>query len=395
MPTLDEAYQQAVDAKRIEGAILEGRSRSGQAYSKTFGERTLLDGTKRPLTSNDILFLASATKLLTTIAALQCCERGQLSLDNDLAPSLEGIINLGVLSKYDETSGLPVMEPINKTLTLRHLLTHSSGLGYHFFRPAMARWYDANLAGKPAPDVPSRHTQPLAFQPGEGWEYGPSIDWAGYLVEHTTGLKLDEYFRIHLLGPLDISETEISYFPVKEGLGDRMPDLNPQDPKGEGLCAGNGVNVHGEYCEACFGGQGGYMSATAYVAVLQSLLKDDEKLLSKQSVAEMFKPQLEVGARQSLHQALQGPLGPFFAQGTAGKERDFGLGGLLIGEDGDAGMGRRSLTWAGGVNSAWLLDPTRDVCGFVCPQLGLPPDVEYAIVLKTLFRTEIARALSN
>jgi CubicO group peptidase (beta-lactamase class C family) len=86
--------------------------------------------------------------------------------------------------------------------------------------------------------------------------YGNGIYWVGLLVERATGMKLDEYSRKHVFGRVGISDSDISFFPVREGLGDRMPDLNPKDPKGLGLSAAMGPSLHDDVPGECYGGGG-------------------------------------------------------------------------------------------------------------------------------------------
>ena len=308
-----------------------------------------------------------------------------MSLDAGLSSQLTRIRDLGVLVEWDETS--PKFEPLRKQITLRHLLTHSSGLIYESLMPKTQKWRAANPVAEGANDVAGRFTTPLAFQPGEGWTYGTGLDWVGLLVEQAAGMRLDEYFRKHIFGPLDASSTDVSFFPVSEGLGARMPDLNPKDPLGLGLSASMGHSIHDEVPGACYGGGGAYASVTAYIAVLQSLLANDSKLLSCDSVTEMSKPQLEPRAKESIADRLQSQWGPYFNMGTTGQSPDFGLGGLLVAESGDgSGLGEGTITWGGGCNSAWFIDPTNEICGLVCPQLGIPPDIGKAMELKAVFR---------
>lgn len=390
---MEQPFIKALEANEIEGVILQGRDIRGNTYSKAIGKRTLPDGTTKLLSTTDILFLASATKLLTTIAALQCCEQGLLSLDAALASLLPQVVQLGALVPNAGPDEEPKFEPLRKPLTLRHLITHSSGLVYDFMNPSLQKWRTANPLSKDASDVPTRYLSPLAFQPGEGWTYGVGLDWAGYVVEQVSGMRLDEYFRTHILKPLDISPTEISFFPVKEGLGDRMPDLNPKDVKGSGLSAAMGSDLHGDVLTGCFGGQGGYASSEAYIAILLSITANDGKLLSKQTVAEMFKPQLEPLAKKALTTALSGPFGPWVVQNTADSDRDYGLGGLHVGKGDASGLGTNSITWGGGCNSAWFIDPENGVCGFAGLQLGIPPNIAKAMELKGVFRKEMREQL--
>lgn len=381
-------FTDAIKAEKIEGVIIQGRDTRGTRYSQAFGQRALLNGTQQPLSTTDILFLASANKLLTSVAALQCCDKGLLSLDTDLGPTLPALRDQGVVVDDDSQADSLRIEPITKPLTLRHLLTHSSGLSYGLGYPIYERWQKANPKPADASDVQTKYLTPLAFQPGEEWMYGTGIDWAGRLVEKVTETRLDEYFQKHIFAPLRVPATEISFFPVQEGLGARMPDLNPNDRQGLGLSSAMGNNVH-KNVRGCFGGQGGYASSEAYIAVLQSLLLDDGRLLSKAARDSMFQPQLEKKAKESLLAALKGPWAPWFDMNTCGPARDYGLGGLLVEEDEDCGMGRHTITWGGGCNSAWFIDPVNGVCGFLSLQLGLPPDTEKALELKGHFRREL------
>lgn len=386
MSALEKPFIEAIEGKKIQGAILEGRNTSGRSYSKVLGDRTLPDGTKKPLEASNLIFLASATKLLTTIATLQCCEKGILSLDDDQMKQIPEIVDKGVLIRYDETSGEPVYEPVKKPITLRHMLSHSSGLAYPFMDPTLQKWREANPAPKPPRTSLQRMAQPLAFQPGEGWAYGVGIDIAGYLVEKASGMRLDEYFREHLIKPLGLNPKDIAFYPVREGMADRMPDVNPADPTGDGKSAGAGMSLFDPGETECFGGHGGYCTAPVYAAILQSITADDGKLLQTASVAEMFKAQLEPGAKKAFDAALASPFGSFYNQGATGGGRNYGLSGVLVGEDGDGGMGRGSLAWGGGLNTVWFMDPQNGICGIASPQLGLPADGQFALKLKDAFR---------
>ena len=395
MSALEKPFIDAIETKKIEGAILEGRSATGQSYSKVLGNRTLPDGTTKPLDASNLIFLASATKLLTTIAALQCCEQGLLSLDDDQTQHIPEVADKGVLLHYDETSGEPVYEPLKKAITLRQMLNHSSGLPYFFIDPSIGKWRAAN----PPPEMPrsslQRMAQPLAFQPGEGWMYGVGLDIAGYLVEKASGMKLDEYFREKLLKPLGVDRKDIAFFPVREGMADRMPDVNPGDPNGEGKSAGAGMSLFDPGETECFGGHGGYATSGAYIAIMESITANDGKLLQPPSVAEMFKPQLEPAAKKAFDAALASPMGAFYNQGATGSGRDYGLSGIYVGEEGDGGMGKGSLAWGGGLNTVWYMDPANGVCGFGSPQMGLPADGQFALTLKDGFRRGLKAQLRS
>jgi CubicO group peptidase (beta-lactamase class C family) len=395
MENVVSACNSAIEASKIEGAIIVARHTSGKRYSKALGKRTLPDGSTKDLQSSDLCFLASCTKLLTSIAALQCCEKGLLGLDEDLSKKYPQWFNKKVLTKFDEGDSEPTYEGLKNPLTLRHLLTHSSGSVYQFLSPKLQRWVAANPSppGGPGGNVTTKFPEPLVFQPGEGWLYGAGLDWAGLLIEHVTGTQLDEYFRKNILKPLGIAETEVSFFPVKEGLGERMPDLNPKDPKGMGLSVSMGNSFLDEGDPTCYGGGGAYASPEAYADIMLSILSNDGKLLKPESVKMMNTPQLESKAKTGLQSTLTGDMGFIFRMGTSGTNSDAGFSGLLVTEDGDeSGLGKGALLWGGGINSAWVIDPASETCGIIVPQLGLPADMQTALELKAVFRKDLITA---
>ncbi|EKV19089.1 Transesterase (LovD), putative [Penicillium digitatum] len=129
------------------------------SYTTRQLENEHYSGEKQPQQLDDVLYLASATKLITTIAALQCVEDGLLTLDGDLSSITPELATRHVLTGFAE-DGSPQLDSPARPITLKMLLTHSSGISYYFLNPMIAKW----------------HTH---FQPGAGWMYGPGLDWAG------------------------------------------------------------------------------------------------------------------------------------------------------------------------------------------------------------------------
>lgn len=138
---IETDFQAAMDAGKINGAIICATDAEGRfIYDKTLGERTLLSGEKRPHQVDDVLFLASATKLLATIAALQCVEDGLLSLTGDLSSITPELAAKQVITGFSEDGETPLLEPQARPITLEMLLTHSSGVSYYFLNPLISRW---------------------------------------------------------------------------------------------------------------------------------------------------------------------------------------------------------------------------------------------------------------
>ncbi|KAL1753814.1 beta-lactamase/transpeptidase-like protein [Schizophyllum commune] len=368
---LEQPFRDAIADGKVYGVVMEGRSTSGAAYSQYIGTQVAPNGTTTPFSPASMPYLASTTKLLTTLAALQLVERGKLSLDEDLRPALPALTALGVITAFDPDTKQATTAPLTNPLTLRQLLTHSAGQDY--------AWYWARR-------------RPVPSRPGEGWMYGCGIDMVAFLVERASGQRLDAYLREHVFAPVGVPPSDISFFPKREGLAARVPDRNPDDPEGKGLATLVGLDMD-DGGDVCYGGHGAHATAGAYVAVLESILKNDERVLGRDMVREMFRPQLSGKADAALQAALAGPGG--FGTGTTGKGRNWGLGGLRVGEDGDGGLGEGALLWGGGCTTLWIIDPKNGVCGFASPVLHTPTDVALAGRLRAAFRTNLGPVLKG
>ena len=386
---IETVFQAAIDAGKINGAIICAADGKGRfVYNKVLGERILLSGQKIPQQLDDVLFLASATKLLTTIAALQCVEDGLLSLTGDISSVAPELAAKQVLTGFAEDGETPLLEPQARPITLEMLLTHSSGAVYDFMDPRLGRWRE-KFEPRPAdPDeigqmtVEELLTSPLAFQPGSGWMYGPGLDWAGRIVERVTGKTLGDRMHERIFAPLGI--TDAQFYPVtRQDLRERMVDLNPSDPEGLGNAVVGIDNSPNKRTKGDFGGHGLFMTAPDYAKVLRSLLANDGKILNPSTVEDMFEHHLSAEATRAHRAALAGPFGGFFRLGTAPEAKaGYGLGGLLTLQDVDGWYGERTLTWGGGLTFVWFVDRKSDMCGVGAIQAALPLDGEVVTALK-------------
>lgn len=396
---IEPAYQAAIAAGKINGAVICATNTSGTfTYNRALGERTLLSGEKRPQQLSDMLFLASATKLITTIAALQCVEDGLLTLTGPLttvAPELSGRQVLTGFAGDDASS--PLLEPAARPITLEMLLAHTSGLAYDFLVPGLARWRrqnEAPLAEGARRPVEEAFAYPLAFQPGAGWMYGPGLDWAGRAVERAAGATLGDLVRRRICGPLGIEPSDAQFYPVKGdgGVRERLVDLNPDDPECLGLGVLGGTGDMNRRSQGDFGGHGLFMTGEGYVKMLRSLLANDGKLLRPETVESMFQNHIGPEAEDGYRAAIEGPGGVFFRVGTeAGMKVGYGLSGLLMLEDIEGWYGERTLTWGGGMSFAWFIDRKNDLCGLSAIQPSLPVDLDVVSNLKQTFRYDIYR----
>lgn len=391
---IETSFKSAIDAGKINGAVICATDAKGNfVYNNPLGERTLVSGEKRPQQLDDVLFLASATKLIATIAALQCVEDGHLTLDGDLGKIAPELAAKQVLKGFAEDSETPILEPADRPITLEMLLTHSAGTAYDFLTPLVGKWREKYSPATPdqQKSVEELFVYPLAHQPGAGWMYGPGLDWAGRIVERVTGRALGEYVHERILAPLGVKDAQ--FYPVtREDLRARLVDLNPNDTEGLGRAVLGGGGEMNQRGKGDFGGHGLFMPASDYIKILQSLLANDGKILKPQTVDNMFKDHLSPESIPGYQAALASPAGVFFRVGVDPETKmGYGLGGLLTKEDVDGWYGSNTLSWGGGLTLAWFIDRKNDLCGIGAIQSALPVDGQLVAELKQVFRKDIYR----
>ena len=148
------------------------------------------------INEKNIFRIASMTKALGSVAALQLVEQGKITLDESLDELLPEMSKRMILNEGNE-----IVVPKN-SITLRHLLTHTAGFGYRFTSPQLAKW---NTLKK---EINWKEEyEPRLFESGTSFMYGTNIDWVGILVEKISGMTLEDYFRTHITGPIEMNST--------------------------------------------------------------------------------------------------------------------------------------------------------------------------------------------
>ncbi|KAK4233574.1 acyltransferase LovD [Achaetomium macrosporum] len=396
--TIETAYGTALASGALRGAVICASNTTGDfTYNLALGSRTLLSGETRPQQLDDILYLASATKLITTICALQCVEDGLLTLTGDVSRFIPELTRQPVLTESGTLEPIAADHPI----TLEQLLAHTSGAAYDFLVPRLMQWRKENqapLAEGATRPVEEAFAYPLAFQPGTGWMYGAGLDWAGRIVERVTGMTLGEFVQKRVCAPLGIAADDAQFYPVKgDAVRERLVDLNPDDPKGLGLAVLNGTGEVNKRSRGHFGGHGLFMTGRDYIKVLRSLLANDGKLLRPETVEEMFRNRIGPEAEAGHRATMEGhPAADFFRVGVDPRTKvGYGLSGLLTLEDVEGWYGEGTLTWGGGMTFAWFIDRKNGLCGLGAPQASLPVDVGVVTELKQTFRHDIYRKFAD
>lgn len=312
-----------------------------------------------------MLKLGSATKLITSIALLQCVENGLIGLDEPLGKILPEFDAPEILTEVSRSNLTTI--PSKNRITPRRLLSHTSGLGYPFTHPLLRARAEARER-KPSLRVTDRYLMPLVFEPGEGWLYGCSLDWAGVIVSRLHhGMTLEDYMvknvwkRVGLPGPFprfNISKhpeynARIMHGAVQTSEGrlepsDKWAFDNPDDQEG-----GSGLSSTANDC----------------VAVLADLISDSPKLLKPATIAEMFAPQL-VPDSPSIKMLLDlRPAWDIVAGPISENAVNHGLGGLLcLGEVPEIGQPKNILAWGGASNIVWWICRDLGVAGFFATQ---------------------------
>ncbi|THV08210.1 beta-lactamase [Dendrothele bispora CBS 962.96] len=321
-------------------------------------------------------WVASCTKLVTTIAALQLVEKGLVDLDEDITRVLHEWKNPVVLTGFDD-NGKPTTRPAKNKMTLRHLLTHSAGMGYDFLTPKIQRYRQAMglsptaLGGSKSSSLSLMEISfyPLLFEPGEGWEYSYSIDWAGVVVERLGGHgTLEDYMSQNIWGPLGMTSATFRLH-EREDDRSRLLEMLARDEQGHLKISDEHKDVYTLGFD--LGGGGLYTSATDYAKLLAALLRNDGTLLKRETVDLMFTPQLPdtkymieyVKGNPTQYTLLSGL--PF----ESDADWNWGLGGMLRMKDVAGKRKALSLHWSGLPNVQWWVDRSSDVFGMYATQI--------------------------
>ncbi len=342
---------------QLPGAVGLIVDRDGIRHAEALGHANVASGA--PMQLDTVCQIASMTKALVSAGAMQLVEQGRLDLDADVGALLPELANPPVLPGFD-AAGKPQLRPAKRAVTLRHLLTHTAGLGYFFIHPEVLRYFGA--VGMPAPGSRASVTMPLMFDPGDRWEYSDATDWVGLAIEAATGERLNDYLTANLFAPLGMTKT---------AFRDKLPDdaARVHVRSAEGALSKVDVYLGGGE----FDGGGGGITSTApdYAQFVRMVLGggelDGQRVLSRASIAEMSRDQvhpLRAGHMGTAMPQLAQPYDTFPDQHTG-----WGLGFLINPEKGPNGRSPGSLAWAGIFNSYYWIDPTAGLGGVFISQL--------------------------
>jgi methyl acetate hydrolase len=221
---IDEAFRQAVAAGSIPGVVAMAANERGIVYEGAFGRRTL--GGATAMTRDTVFRIASMTKTVTSVAALQLVEQGRLSLDGPL-PDIDPALNAPQILTGFDAAGAPILRPARGRITLRHLLTHTAGFSYEAWNANTLRYVAATGMPSTSTGKLAALRLPLAFEPGARWHYGINIEWVGRVIEAASSVALDAYLREHVTGPLGMADTGYVASPAQRARRLSPPSSGP------------------------------------------------------------------------------------------------------------------------------------------------------------------------
>ncbi|KAI1372571.1 beta-lactamase/transpeptidase-like protein [Hypoxylon crocopeplum] len=373
MQKIDKVYEEAIASGILPGVSLFAGDKDGNIlYSKSFGKATLKEGTERPFTESTIAAVASMCKIMTSVAVLQCVEDGTLDLDQDIQPLLPEIGKCDLMTGFDDERNSAILIPDSTPITLRMLLSHTSGYEYDFFNPVTMKWRASrNEASWIGATVEEKSALPLMFTPGTGWAYGAGHEWAGRAVEVATKSSLEDFMRERIWSPLGI-EDDTSFFPkTKEGMKDRVADMSSLDERGEPPAVYSTFDVLGGATD-CLGGVGLFTSAKGYYTFLSAVLRQDPRLLKPSSYGELFRPQLDEKCEQALNDYIAStPMHTQYLsmQTPVSVRKTFSFAGLVAKEEQDGRFMTGTLLWGGFPSCAWFMDRETGICGTAVCQI--------------------------
>lgn len=333
---VDTLLADAVERGVTTGVYVMAADRDGIVYSGGAGHR---DGTA-PWSEDTIAFLASMAKSIIAVAALRLVEQGAITLDDPISEVLPELAAPQVLEGFD--GDVPRLRPARSPITLRLLLSHTSGFSYPFLSADLARYYAAN-AIPPSLERPASVVveSPLTHDPGTVAGYGTGAEWVSLAISRLTGADLEAHFREHIFTPLGMTDT-----------GLRVAD--------RGRLAAMHVRTPDGLATTPFESPGLYGTPRDYLTFLRMITAggtlDGTTILTAETLAEA-------------HRSNSGPIGRLVSVNPAlshdiellpGTPATWSLLGMRNEERTAQGRPVGTLAWAGGANTYYWADTGTD-----------------------------------
>jgi CubicO group peptidase (beta-lactamase class C family) len=353
-PAIDSYLSGVVRDTRIPGIVALVADADRIIYAGAFGRQDVAGGV--PMANDSIFRIASMTKPVTSTAVMMLVQEGDIGLDDPIAEYLPAFESTRVIESFNPADKSYTTRPAATPMTVRHLLTHTSGLGYAFSNHTLAALADS------APGA-SVTQLPLLHDPGTRWTYGESTRVLGSLVEEVSGQPLDEFLSERLFVPLGMGDT---FYTVPAQKFSRVATVHRTTADGL-VETPNTAPV----TAPVYGDGGLHSTAADYAKFIQLFLNDGRasngmRLLSEATVALMGENHIGAVLVEEQPGALPALSEPF----PLGAGRDkFGLGFQITGPHDDAlARSTGSMSWAGIFNTEFWIDRQRGIGGVLLMQ---------------------------
>lgn len=347
-----------MDIARTLSDAVDAGALPGVAAAAATDKGVIFEGGAGVLRPDSVVWIASMTKAVTGAAAMQLVERGKLTLDGPASDIVPELATKGILEGFD-SSGKAIMRKPKRPITLRHLLTHTSGLGYDTWNADVMKYREATGIPAIGSCRNAALTTPLLAEPGERWEYGISIDWAGKMVEAASGQRLDRYMTEKLFAPLGMVDTGFAIGPAQRLRKARMHTRGA-----------NGITAVDHEIpqtpEFHMGGGGLYSTVGDYLKFTQALLVGGGPILKPETVRLMAENSMEEGV---LCRPLKSQLPNLSTDLDFVDGMKWGLSFMINPTEMPGRRAAGSLAWGGLANAYYWIDPVKKVTGVWATQL--------------------------
>jgi CubicO group peptidase (beta-lactamase class C family) len=356
---IDRVLHDAVAQGDVPMVVAVAADEGGVIYEGAAGPRRVDEN--GDVTPDTLLRIASMTKMVTTVAALQLSDRGVVDLDAPVDTYCPEFGTVQVLDGFDGDT--PRLRPPSRRVTVRDLMTHTSGLAYWFWSPEIIHWQEVTGTPNVLSGSNAIFTAPMVADPGTRFQYGINTDWLGRVVEATSGLALDKYFAENIIEPLGMTKT--TFQPTDEERAGAVP-VHQRDEDGQWFVTDVDLAHEPEYWA---GGHGLYSTPRDYLAFQRMLLGGGAlgavRLLRPSTVDVAFSNQ--IGALD-FPPAIPPADPEVICDFNVGPGFKFGLGLLLNTEPAPGARAAGSGAWAGIFNTHFWVDRTSGLTGAIYTQ---------------------------
>ena len=343
----------AVDKGQVPGMVALVVGRDGVIYHEAFGKQDV--GRNVPMAKDSIFRIASMTKPITSIGLMMLVEDGKVGLADDASMWVPTMRGRQVITDVDQASGSWKTRPAGGPITIRQLLTHTSGIGYN--------WSDPGLALVQRKEMPQEDALPLVADPGTRWTYGSSTRVLGDVIEKVSGQRIDAYLQARLLGPLGMRDT---FFEVPK---DRYGRVVTTHQKRDGKIT---ETPNPATLPVQMRADGGLLStADDYARFIRMILNGGKlgrvQVLAERTVREISRNQMGAIRVRQQPSANPGLSKPY----PLGADSDtWGFGFQLAGPPVNAlDRSEGSMSWAGIFNTEFWIDPKREIGAVLLMQM--------------------------